>query len=200
MVENEKYHATKLGKANSKSSQTEIFDQHVNAVISCLNEHANDLQMLQSQIILLIKDYIKGEGQGNSLSKLDEDDLNKDVTRASKLLIKEHNRTAKADDNEDLNNPGKNHYSLSNQSKENLKRLIKGFAIYEVYKVMNPKRIAGETKKENFAHNVITRGFEEATHYTGGSKEELKNYSPDSIKKLQNRPLFQNNKKHSFHI
>ena len=35
---------------------------------------------------------------------------------------------------------------------------MKNFAVYEVYKVMNPKRIAGETAKDNYKHNLIEGG------------------------------------------
>ena len=53
---------------------------------------------------------------------------------------------------------------------------------------MNPKRIAGETRQENFAHNVIERGLESAKHYAGGTKHEIERYSPQFIKKLENPP------------
>ena len=53
--------------------------------------------------------------------------------------------------------------------------------IYEVYKIINPERLAGETSLENFISNVITRGIEVAMEYDGSqyakkfTEEELNN-------------------------
>ncbi|MFV9991397.1 MAG: DUF5394 family protein [Candidatus Midichloria sp.] len=54
------------------------------------------------------------------------------------------------------------------------------FLIYEIYKMLNPSRIAGETEIQNFIDNVMIRGVEAALYYDrrnisrGFSKEELK--------------------------
>ncbi|MDJ1406839.1 MAG: DUF5394 family protein [Candidatus Midichloria sp.] len=54
------------------------------------------------------------------------------------------------------------------------------FIIYEVYKMLNPSRIAGETEIQNFIDNIMIRGVEAALYYDrrnisrGFSKEELK--------------------------
>ncbi|CAG7591504.1 MAG: DUF5394 family protein [Candidatus Midichloria sp.] len=54
------------------------------------------------------------------------------------------------------------------------------FVIYEIYKMLNPSRIAGETEIQNFIDNVMIRGVEAALYYDrrnisrGFSKEELK--------------------------
>lgn len=64
-------------------------------------------------------------------------------------------------------------------------------AIYEIYKLTNPNRLAGETAMENFIKNVKTRGVEFAMKYDGHemeskfTKTELKNLSSysDLVKK-----------------
>jgi hypothetical protein len=59
--------------------------------------------------------------------------------------------------------------------------------IYEVYKVLNPRKLAGETKIDNFINNVITRGIDEAIKYEGKNfakifnKEELEILSSNQI-------------------
>lgn len=56
-------------------------------------------------------------------------------------------------------------------------------AIYEIYKLTNPNRIAGETSLENFIKNVKTRGVDFAMQHDGHehaqkfTKTELKNLS-----------------------
>lgn len=67
--------------------------------------------------------------------------------------------------------------------------------IYEIYKITNPNRLAGETSLDNFINNVKTRGIKVALEYDGGSfakkfeKEDLANLEShkqgfvDSLKK-----------------
>jgi hypothetical protein len=70
------------------------------------------------------------------------------------------------------------------QAKQQIKNLLKRFIIYEVYKIMNPKRIAGETKVANFINNMIVGGLKRAVKYEGGRKRDLSKYSPKMIKTL----------------
>ncbi|MDJ1257732.1 MAG: DUF5394 family protein [Candidatus Midichloria sp.] len=64
-------------------------------------------------------------------------------------------------------------------SEEELKTQTR-FVVYEIYKMLNPSRIAGETEIQNFIDNVMIRGVEAALYYDrrnisrGFSKEELK--------------------------
>ena len=77
------------------------------------------------------------------------------------------------------------HFNISNiNSKKNLKKLIKNFAIYEIYKIMNPKRIAGETKKMNYVNNLIYGGKKLAQKYEGGKASDLKKYGEKEIQKI----------------
>lgn len=57
---------------------------------------------------------------------------------------------------------------------------------YEIYKVLNPRQLAGETALDNFINNVMTRGVDVAMQYEGNSyaKEILKE-SPDALKNLE---------------
>ena len=77
------------------------------------------------------------------------------------------------------------HSTLSKQVQSDVKRVIKNFAIYEVYKVMNPRRIAGETAKDNFAHNMAYRGEKKAMQYEGGKEEAMKEYGSDEVAKIK---------------
>ena len=58
-------------------------------------------------------------------------------------------------------------------------------SLNEIYKFINPHRIAGETRKENFVHNMILGGMKRASRYEGGTKKELKSYSPSFIRNLE---------------
>jgi hypothetical protein len=63
---------------------------------------------------------------------------------------------------------------LDSKSLKHIKDIIKRFAIYEIYKMINPRRIAGETAKDNFISNVFLYGLKVAMRYDGGSTERDK--------------------------
>lgn len=68
---------------------------------------------------------------------------------------------------------------LSEEEKQRRHRLM----IYEVYKVLNPRQLAGETSIENFINNVIVRGLDEALKYAG--YQHSKHFSVDDIEALE---------------
>jgi hypothetical protein len=76
---------------------------------------------------------------------------------------------------------------LTEKDKKNIKAQLIRWAIYELYKIINPRQLAGETKMENFINNVLVGGIEYAKEYSGGSPEEIKSYGFDSgfLKELE---------------
>ena len=66
---------------------------------------------------------------------------------------------------------------ITNKSKENLKMILRNAVVYEIYKVMNPRRIAGETAKDNYMHNMLVGGEKLAGKHTGGRPREVAKYS-----------------------
>ncbi len=69
--------------------------------------------------------------------------------------------------------------SLSKQERERRYRL----AMYEIYKVLNPHQLAGETALENFVNNVRTRGVHEALKYEGA--EYFKQFDKKDLENLE---------------
>ncbi|MCC8398204.1 MAG: DUF5394 family protein [Rickettsia endosymbiont of Labidopullus appendiculatus] len=164
-------------------STNDAFEQEIEQILACLNEQTMDLTKLQTQIIILIKKYL-GKLNNKKLNlKIDEKLISKNVTEVSSYLMQQHSLLVK-EANRGLIKPKDNLQGISKQSRLEARRLVKNFALYQVYKFMNPKRIAGETKKENFAYNMIKGGMDLAKQYEGGSKSDLKSYSPEFIKKL----------------
>ncbi|WP_342278396.1 DUF5394 family protein [Candidatus Tisiphia endosymbiont of Myopa tessellatipennis] len=167
-------------------SNNDAFEQEIEQILACLNEQTMDLTKLQTQIILLIKKYL-GKLAHKKLGKLgvkiDENLVSKNVAEVSNYLMQQHSQLVK-EANRGLIKSKDKLQGISNQSRLEAKRLVKNFALYQVYKFMNPKRIAGETKEENFAYNMIRGGIDLAKKYEGGSKSDLKSYSPEFIKKL----------------
>ncbi len=56
---------------------------------------------------------------------------------------------------------------LEIDEKERQRRLR--LAMYEIYKIINPNQLAGETALDNFINNVKTRGIGEAMKYSGSA-------------------------------
>ncbi|MDR0329302.1 MAG: DUF5394 family protein [Rickettsia sp.] len=167
-------------------SKNDAFEQEIEQILACLNEQTMDLTKLQTQIILLIKKYlgkIAHKKLGKLGVKIDENLVSKNVAEVSSYLMQQHSQLVK-EANRGLIKSKDKLQGISNQSRLEAKRLVKNFALYQVYKFMNPKRIAGETKEENFAYNMIRGGIDLAKKYEGGSKSDLKSYSPEFIKKL----------------
>ncbi len=78
----------------------------------------------------------------------------------------------------------KNTINITKKSKKDLKEVIKMLVIHELYKVMNPKKIAGESKKANFINNNIIYGDKVAKKYDYGI---TKKYSGQKLEKIKNQ-------------
>ncbi|AAU03585.1 DUF5394 family protein [Rickettsia typhi] len=163
-------------------SKNEEFDYEIERILAILNEQTMDLTQLQSRIILLIRKYL--DKTKNLKFKMDEKLINKNVAEVSNYLMHQHSKIVR-DANKNLVKPKDKLQSLTKQARMDLKRLIKSFAVYQVYMFMNPKRIAGETKLMNFAYNMIKGGMKLAKKYEGGKEKDIKSYSPRLIKKLE---------------
>ena len=165
-------------------SASDAFDQEIEQILAVLNEKTMDLTKIQTQIIILIKKYL-GKLDGKKLGvKIDEKLISKNVAEVSNYLMQQRSQVVK-EANKGLIKSKDNLQGVGGKSKDNLKKLVKNFALYQVYKFMTPKRIAGETKEENFAHNMIKGGMDLARQYEGGSKSDIKGYKPEFIKKLE---------------
>ncbi|MBN8511508.1 MAG: DUF5394 family protein [Rickettsiales bacterium] len=142
----------------------------------------SDLNEIQSNIILLIKAYLKKKHKGKAPYDATVDEqISKDINDiSSKFMV-----NLSANTRLDAKGNKIEHSTLSKQVQSDVKRVIKNFAIYEVYKVMNPRRIAGETAKDNFAHNMAYRGEKKAMQYEGGKEEAMKEYGSDEVAKIK---------------
>lgn len=149
------------------AKQKDSFDREIEQILTNFNEKTADLTKLQTQIISLVKKYSQSD---NVLvdakdTEIDEKVIAKNISEASVYLMKQRENILK--DNTTLVKKDDNFELTNNKSKEDFKRLVKGFAVYEIYKCMNPERIAGETQQDNFTHNLATGGIKKAEHYAG---------------------------------
>lgn len=184
IVDNAELSSDEAMEVFNSLNANDTFDQEIEQIMACLNEQTMDITKVQTQIIILIKKYL-GNLNGKKLGvTIDEKVINKNVAEVSAYLMQQRSQLVK-EANKGLIKSKDNLQGITGKSRDNLKRIVKNFALYQVYKFMNPKRIAGETKQENFAHNMIRGGIELAGKYEGGSKADLKGYTPEFIQKLE---------------
>lgn len=162
-------------------------DENVGKAIDRIIEEAADLGEMQSKLILLIKKHLaKRELKTDKLTgkkiKFNDEEVEQDISKFTRNLIK---RYEGADPDIDANNSIDDKYLLDAKAKASVKKIIKEFAIYEVYKVMNPRRIAGETKKDNYAHNMMMGGQKRASKYEGGKESDLKSYGEAEVRRIE---------------
>ncbi|WP_341763848.1 DUF5394 family protein [Candidatus Tisiphia endosymbiont of Beris chalybata] len=163
------------------------FTQEIEQILACLSEQTLDLTKLQALVILIIKKYL-GKFNIKKLKELDpkadEKLIANNIAEVSRYLIFQRSLLIQ-EATRGLLKPKDNLYVINDKILKDTKRIIKNFAVYQIYKFMNPKRIAGETKKENFAYNFIKGGLDYAKKYEGGSKSDLKKYPIKFIKQLE---------------
>jgi hypothetical protein len=177
------------------------FDQKIDNILLKL-EDGDDLTLIQSEILIFIKDKYKEIRKKNKSleSEIDEKKSKKilnQIRELSQYLINQKSQISR-NISKDLVKPKDKYQYLSQESLKNLKSTIRRFVIYQIYMAVNPHRIAGETRKQTFIHNVILRGMEQAKHYEGGSESEIKSYGAKMIRNLENKHIKFNKNKNLF--
>lgn len=166
----------------------EEFNAKIEVLIQGLNDGTLDLSMLQSKFILLIKATL----QKNTKHRLEQ--IEHQIKKAEKnihdqlALLSRHmlmQRASQAKEGfEDLANPKDKYESMSARAIKNTKQILKRFAIYEIYKVMSPRTIAGETQRQNFISDYITGGIKKAMRYDRSYLAKAERDSPSLLKQL----------------
>ena len=146
---------------------------------------------VQSEILLLIKELYETIKTKDPDLEYEFDDkkskkILKHIRDLSQYLINQKSKASR-DLTKGLTRTKDKYQYLSSESLNNLRAIIKRFIIYEIYKVVNPHRIAGETRKQTFIHNVILRGMEQAKHFEGGTDAEIETYGERMIRNLEKK-------------
>ena len=141
---------------HSDSDDNNNLEQEIDRIFN----ETNDLSEIQSKTILLVRDHTKdiGEKDPDKIAAVEKDIANycREAT---------HDKSQESDSIQQSPDKKTQSQMITEESKKNLKTLLKNFVIYEIYQVMNPKRIAGETEKTNYQHNLITGGEKKADEY-----------------------------------
>ena len=136
----------------------------------------------QSELILLVQSILQSHS-GKKLSHLNEIQLKQLIAKFTKQIIKKLQdpyfglKDVEIEEQDDFEH-------LTPQSKKQLKYVIKQFLIYEAYKILTPRKIAGKTKMDTFIYNLILRGLEKAMKYSNMSEFQIQKIPNKYMKKL----------------
>ncbi len=78
--------------------------------------------------------------------------------------------------------------TINKKHKYAFKEFLKKAASYEIYKITNPNRIAGETREENFINNTVLLGVKRAMKYAG-IEFDIKKLDHNSLKILKDAQI-----------
>lgn len=180
-------------KSKFESELANIFEDmkesdDLGAAIELMIAECNEVTEIQSKLVLLIQEHLKNKKRMLSPEKLakieaDEKKIVRDIEELCRKLLKKIDIELDPSLGQ-ISSKDRSHI-LNLESKKNIKRLIKNFAVYEVYKIMNPKRIAGETAKENYVNNLIEYGENIASKYEGRKESDLKRYGSVEVARLK---------------
>ncbi|MFN7039132.1 MAG: DUF5394 family protein [Alphaproteobacteria bacterium] len=168
---------------NLKKSQHTDFDLDIIAL----------LQELLGAFSQNLDNFPSYDSLSSTQQKLLLEELKKIISALSELGLSQEESLEYIINNflKSFNNLSKNHrkekdnFTLTERDRKRIQEELERIAIYEEYKALNPNRIAGETKLDNFIHNMKIGGMKRASKYEGGKEKDLKGYSADLIKELE---------------
>lgn len=161
------------------------FQDALEGFVADMSKDNYDLSALQSKIMLLVKPILEKTYKGQDLGKKLEEVKNNQKTLEGRVKdLSLFFTMKKSADAKTTNLPKDKNAHLNKTSLDGIKAELKKGTIYALYKMANPRKIAGETARENYLGNVATKGTKEAAKYS--TPEEAKEYKKD-IEKI--RPI-----------
>ena len=163
----------------------EEFNKEMEELMSAIEAGTLDLTVLQSKFLLLIKSTLARLNKGKSkalehLLKGNEKDILDQLATLSHHMMMQRTPVVQ-EATLGVQNPKDKYSNLTAAAIQSTKQILKRFAVYEVYKIMNPRRIAGETSRDNLVANFITGGIRKAIKY---EPKEFQKTSALEIKQL----------------
>ena len=176
-------------------------DLKVGKAVDRIIEEATELDEMQSKLILLVKKYFENLSKSDvnigEKTRFNDEEVAGAITKFTRELIRGQE---KQEPDVDISRTDSDKYPLSKKAKIATKKAIKEFMVYEIYKVMNPRRIAGETTKDNYEHNMMLGGAERAAKYDGGRESDLRSYGKAEVRRIERASKSFQNKGGGFSI
>lgn len=145
---------------------------------------------MQSELIILVKKYMQNCFGEKSFSKIAEMELIQYIRKLSMMILAKNKKLQKSfGENKELDATidmeNMNYEYMDEYSLKNFRKTVRNFIVYEMYKLINPRRIAGETKEQSMADNIVMYGAKRAAKFEGS--DGLSKLDPELVKELDKR-------------
>lgn len=166
------------------------FSKKLDDLVLQIGKSGGDLSKLHSQIILLLENAMKKVVVKNYIKRLLEkldgnaESIKVKINKLGLYLIKNRTKYLQDFDMKDLADPEMSKLFLDSVVAKNLRNIMLRFMIYEAYKILNPRRIAGVTREQNYISNYIVRGARVADKYDKDMTKHLAKSNPKLLKNL----------------
>ena len=134
----------------------------IDAIVDILFEQGilmNTKDLSNLIVNILKKVRTKSGSQNKKLTKSELSQMLQNLQSVSNFLLLQY--TLSTDTHKKQQKEEKK-YQEQQQIRNNLKLILKRAIIYEAYKIVSPRKIAGETLETNFKSNIIMRGVKNA--------------------------------------
>ena len=158
-------------------------DDNFGKAIEAIFASKEDPNIIKDKITLLIQQYLKTKHIDKTEKEIAE--IEKRIEEKISKIAKKFIHRLAQENNIDIDTQNKDPNQI--KAEKDYKRIVTGFVVYEIYKAMNPKRIAGETKKDNYKNNLSKGGEKLASKYEGGKAPDLKKYGENEVKNIKNQ-------------
>ncbi len=145
---------------------------------------------LKSELIILIKKYLQNCFDDKKFSKISEMEMIKYIRKFSMMIIAKNKKLQKSfEENKDvdasINMEDMDYEYMDGDSLKNFRKIVRNFIVYEIYKLINPRRLAGETKEQNMVDNIVMYGVKRAAKFE--RKDGLSKLDPELVKELEKK-------------
>jgi hypothetical protein len=145
---------------------------------------------LQSELIILIKKYLQNCFDDKKFSKIAEMEMIQYIRKFSMMILAKNKKLQKSfEENRDvdaaINTEDMDYEYMEGDSLKNFRKIVRNFIVYEMYKLISPRRLAGETKEQSMADNIMMYGAKRAAKFEG--KDGLSKLDPELIKELEQK-------------
>ena len=170
-------------------SSDEALNKEIQDLVLAMQDGTLDLSAVQSKFLLLIRSALGRLNKEKSRAidhrlKINEKEMAQLAMLSHHLMMQKMPGAKRA--TEGIAAPKDKYHNLTSAAIKSTSQIIKRFVMYEIYKILTPRRIAGESIRENLMHNYIAGGIRRALHYDAS---EVKHASVQTLRTLESQHM-----------
>ena len=168
-----------------------VVQSKVDSLVAGFYKPEIDMIAVHAEMISTISGYLRqlDEVRGaehHALRTEQEEEIKRHIKEFSSYIVQKNlNENVERSNDPSIAIDEDHTLTLSAQARRDLQKEVRRFLIYEIYKVMNPIQIAGETMRQNFIKNAKVRGVDDALKYEGGERSAMRKYGKQTVKEVE---------------